>query len=676
MDKISWQGRSLVVEGSAYVPSMDIGARRNTTKLIVLVPRRRGRPPIVVPARSVRRADVTDGSGESRYRYDWAGFRFLIGPRWFKVGRRWLSGEWDSFILVRGRASWRPARLHSPGPQAARPQPLPVAPGVTFGASWAGKRLRVQIKRHQEEPVATPAAAISQTWGSEGRLVVRGTGPGAPPDQLVLSRLGGWERHVVPIAAGDPDTDQPGRFSVGLAVGAVECFGDHRPLRDGRWQVSFRRVPDQTPMSLRVSVDPREVRVGRKTFRCEPGEAGDGLVLTVAPVLGWAERGRIRRRLLREIYYRAQRMLPLRDSVLLMSFDGKSCTDNPLGIARELARRADPRERIWAVDDWSVPTPPGSKAVLIGTRPYLAALARSSYLVTNNHLALPYRHRHGQCYAQTWHGTPLKRLGWDIVNPSFASGAWYFEFLARDVAQWDVLISPNPFSTPILRQAFRYAGEIAETGYPRDDALLAARDGAAGSADLGQIRERLGVPSGKKVALYVPTWRENQHDGANGYRFDLQLDLAAARQRLAADYVLLVRGHHLMAGWVLADAEPGFVFDVTGYPDINDLLAVADVLVTDYSSVMFDFAPTGRPMIFYTYDLAEYRDQLRGFYFDFEADAPGPLVSSSGQLVEALADLDGVIGSYGQAREAFTARFCPLDDGKASARACDRIFKD
>jgi CDP-glycerol glycerophosphotransferase len=138
--------------------------------------------------------------------------------------------------------------------------------------------------------------------------------------------------------------------------------------------------------------------------------------------------------------------------------------------------------------------------------------------------------------------------------------------------------------------------------------------------------------------------------------------------------VVLIRGHHLMAGWELAAAKPGFVFDVTSYPDINDLLGLTDVLITDYSSVMFDFAPTGRPMLFFTYDLEQYRDQLRGFYFDFEAAAPGPLLATSDEVVEALADLDAVAASYGQARAKFTARFCPMDDGKASARACDRIF--
>ncbi len=671
VDAITRERRCLVLEGSAYVPSMDIGSRRNTAKFVVLLPRGRRRLPRVLPATSVRRPDVTESSAQSRYRYDWSGFRFRISPRWFGAGDRWATGEWDCFILVRGRAAWRPARLHSPAPQPFVPPPSTVAPGVTFGARWAGNRLRIQVKREASsgpalvagatEAGAAPATPVSQTWASGGKLVLRGSLPEAGGWEVVLRHLDGWSRHTVPVNCAG------GEFSVEIDLGAIDCFGDEAPLRDGRWDVSLRRVGGDALPAVRARADPRLRSAGRKTFRCGSGDGGQGLVITVAPRLGPLEGGRIRRRLLREVYYRVQRLLPVREAALFISFDGRSCADNPLGIAREMARRGDRLEQLWAVDDWSVAVPPGGRAVLIGTASYLAALGRSEYVIANNHVALPYRRRPGQRYVQTWHGTPLKRLGWDIVKPSFVSGDRYFEFLAGDVAQWDLLISPNPFTTPIMRQAFRYTGEIAETGYPRDDALL-----AGAPADL---RDRLGLPAGKRVAMYVPTWRENQHEGTSGYRFDVRLDLAAARARLADDYVLLIRGHHLMAGWVLADAEPGFAFDVTGYPDINDLLAVTDVLITDYSSVMFDFAPTGRPMVFFTYDLEHYRDQLRGFYFDFEADAPGPLVSTSGELVAALADIDAIGARYRAVREAFTARFCPLDDGKASARACDRIFK-
>jgi CDP-glycerol glycerophosphotransferase len=174
--------------------------------------------------------------------------------------------------------------------------------------------------------------------------------------------------------------------------------------------------------------------------------------------------------------------------------------------------------------------------------------------------------------------------------------------------------------------------------------------------------------------MYVPTWRDDQHDEAGRYLLDFRLDLDAASRRLGAGWVLLIRGHHLMAGGIAAAGIPGFSFDVTGYPDIGDLLRVTDVLITDYSSVMFDFAPAARPMLFFTYDLEQYRDHLRGFYFDFEAAAPGPLLATGEQVVDALADIDSVAAKYAASLAAFTARFCPLDDGKASARACDAIF--
>jgi CDP-glycerol glycerophosphotransferase len=177
------------------------------------------------------------------------------------------------------------------------------------------------------------------------------------------------------------------------------------------------------------------------------------------------------------------------------------------------------------------------------------------------------------------------------------------------------------------------------------------------------------------VALYAPTWRDNQvYANGRRYRFDMRLDLERAWQALGSDHVILVRGHHQMADDVPAGMRPGFALNVTAYPDITELYTVADVLVTDYSSAMFDYAVTGRPMLFYTYDLAEYRDNLRGFYFDFEAEAPGPLLATSAEVIEAIRDIDSVAARYGEAYQRFAATYCPLDDGKAAARVCDRLF--
>jgi len=176
------------------------------------------------------------------------------------------------------------------------------------------------------------------------------------------------------------------------------------------------------------------------------------------------------------------------------------------------------------------------------------------------------------------------------------------------------------------------------------------------------------------VVLYAPTWRDNQFYASGRYRFDLRLDLERAWQLLGRDHVVLVRGHHHLTNDVQAGSRPDFALNVTTYPDIAELFLISDVLITDYSSVMFDFAATGRPMVFFTYDLALYRDHLRGFYFDFEAEAPGPLLTTSDEVLAAVRDAEAVKAGHEQAYRAFAAKYCALDDGKAAARICDRLF--
>ena len=183
---------------------------------------------------------------------------------------------------------------------------------------------------------------------------------------------------------------------------------------------------------------------------------------------------------------------------------------------------------------------------------------------------------------------------------------------------------------------------MLEIGYPRNDILFAT--GAEREAVSADVRERLALPAGKKVLLYAPTWRDDEYYVGGSYKISMMLDLEAARERLGDDHVLLVRRHPNVVDDI-PGAGDGFVFDVSTYPDMADLLAITDVLITDYSSVMFDFASTGRPMLFFTYDLAHYRDKLRGFYFDFEAEAPGPLLSTSDEVVAAIRDVDAVADS-------------------------------
>jgi CDP-glycerol glycerophosphotransferase len=569
------------------------------------------------------------------------------------------SAEWDLYVEAEGQGRMRVAF------PAGRPE---------YRYPAGHQEIAVERTRNGDTVILRRGVrpVIEEHSWSGGRLTLRGSYPAsaAGPSEAVLRRRSSTEQHVVRC-------DRHGdRFVIDIPVSAMPSFGRSLPLRDGSWEIFMRRaglggellVPGYDHSRL-GEADGRRQSFGPKVYQFIIS-GYDTPLLTVGPALKLIEHGRLPRRMLRDVYYPLQQKLPLRDAVVFVSWKGKQCADNPLAIAEELRRRGDDREHIWAVSDLSVPAPEGARVVLSGTEEYYEAMARSRYLIANDDMGTDYQKRAGQVYVQTWHGTPLKRIGFDIGQPRFISGTRYFDVLAEDVAKWDLLISPNPFSTQIMRRAFRYEGEILESGYPRND-VLHSGDADTVAAD---VRRRLGLADGKRVVLYAPTWRDNQYYASGRYRFDFRLDLDRARQELGDDHVFLIRGHHHMAEDVPAGTRPDFAINVTAYPDISELLLISDVLVTDYSSVMFDFAPTGRPMLFFAYDLEQYRDDLRGFYFNFEAEAPGPLLASSAGVIAALADIDAVSAQHRASYEEFRAKFCPLDDGKAAARACDRIF--
>jgi CDP-glycerol glycerophosphotransferase len=230
------------------------------------------------------------------------------------------------------------------------------------------------------------------------------------------------------------------------------------------------------------------------------------------------------------------------------------------------------------------------------------------------------------------------------------------------------LVSPNPFTSPILRRAFAFNGTLLETGVPRND--IFHRPDKSEHAAL--IRNRLGIDGSRKIVLYAPTWRDNLHDGPGRYRLDLRLDLYEAARKIGDDYVLMFRKHSNVIDRL--PAGTGSVIDVSDYPEVQELLLVTDILVSDYSTLMCDFANTGRPMLFYTYDLANYRDVLRGFYFDFENEVPGPLITEEADIVPAILDAQNIREGYGEKYQGFVQRFCPWDDGHASGRVVDVVF--
>ncbi|GAA3136075.1 hypothetical protein GCM10010449_65770 [Streptomyces rectiviolaceus] len=505
------------------------------------------------------------------------------------------------------------------------------------------------------------------TWDDE--LLIEGSHPDAAArcGELVLVHGGHGDENVVPVRI------EGGRFAAALRPEALPGPGGTLPLAEGRWNLFLREPGESDPEQYTpVCVAPGNDR-GLPLVRTRSGRditlkrhAHDGLHLRSGSALPMADRGAPRQRRLREVYA-ARRGEPLRDAVLYCSFDGRQYSDSPRAVHEELVRRGAGLEHLWVVRDQQVGLPESAAPLALWSAEWHEALARCRYIVTNTQLPQWFERADGQYVVQTWHGTPLKRIGRDLAGHASGDRS-YMASLPGRADQWSVLVSPNRFSTPVLRGAFGYTGEVLERGYPRND-LLHAADRAKVAAS---VRERLGIPDGRRVVLYAPTWRENQPKQSGRYALDLQLDLEAAERAIGDDHVLLVRRHYLVGGTI-----PGsdFVRDVTRHPDVSELLLIADVLVTDYSSLMFDFAQTGRPMLFHTYDLDHYRDTLRGFYFDFEAQAPGPLLGTSDEVIAALRDPRAATAAYADAYDRFREVFCDLDDGNAAAGVADAMLE-
>ncbi|WP_436317711.1 CDP-glycerol glycerophosphotransferase family protein [Streptomyces atratus] len=519
-----------------------------------------------------------------------------------------------------------------------------------------------------------PACELA-SWTEDGLLLLEGTFPDDPdrPVELVARHSGHDEEAVFPVVFSGPA--QARRFRAELRPDAVEAPGGPLPLGEGHWYFFLRpkgAADDTGDMPLRIPAAahrtlPAARTLAGRTYVIER-RYHDQLLVNAASMLTPAERGARGKRLLREAYA-GQRTAPLRDTVLHSSFDGRQYSDSPRAIYEELAARTTAFEHLWVVRDQQARIPAGATAVVHGSAAWHEALARSRHIVTNTQLPEWFERRDGQTVVQTWHGTPLKRIGLDLAGTAQANAA-YIATIEQRAGQWSVLVSPNSFSTPVLRRSFGYRGEMLECGYPRNDLFHASDRTKVAAA----VRERLGIPAGKRVVLYAPTWREDRPQGGGRFALDLQLDLAAAERELSSDTVLLVRRHYLVTDR-LPDTGSGFVRDVSRYGDVGELMLISDALVTDYSSLMFDFAQTGRPMLFHTYDLAHYRDTLRGFCFDFENRAPGPLIPDSADLVEALRDPVRATAGHAQAYEAFRRDFCDLDDGHAAQRVVDRMLQ-
>jgi CDP-glycerol glycerophosphotransferase len=499
------------------------------------------------------------------------------------------------------------------------------------------------------------------SWQQDGAIQISGTSTDAElaPDRLILRRLYSSDTHEVSV------TWDGVHFSA-----VITPWADARPLISGSWNVFAPTAAGEVSVCVDQAAksdlpEPRTAGVHRRTLRTYRDHH---LQLLIEPALTPDEQGKYAQRTLQKRFFSPSYSAPIRDLAIFESYFGTQYSCNPQAIYEEMARRAPDFDYVWVTDNGQFTVPGDADVVLRGSTAFYEAMASARVLV-NNCLQLDgYAKRPGQLYVQTWHGTPYKHIGYDLVSSGrIGSTTTKMERYILDVPQWDSFVSPGPHVTGMFRQALRFECEALEVGYPRND-MLFHQDRFARAAE---VRSRLGIAPDRTVVLYVPTWREDVYL-TKGRQAELMLDSAAVATALGDDYAILVRQHHLVAG--RTDRVGGNVIDVTSYPDISDLYLIADAVITDYSSVMFDFAVTGRPLLFFTPDLEYYESALRGAYFSLADEAPGPLLRKTDETVDALRDLDRVAASYAGAYQAFRDRYCPLDDGRAASRVVDHIL--
>jgi CDP-glycerol glycerophosphotransferase len=630
------------------------------------------------------------------------------------VGARAVVGAWrvDEGVLqlegeLHGTGSGQ-ARLFIGGASSTtHPVHLDRADGRTTFLARAPleelveDELNVQIRRGEAHvPLELPPEArralpmssrpvIAQAeWAPEGTLCLSGSVTGSVDDlELVLAALG--RPHHYP--AGDLSAAGEGVFQIELTPAAIRSLAGEHPLAEGTWELLVRPhgATQDAPIRPRFGREllaqlPLTTTVGLKRFHFGVSEEGHP-VIAAERDLEEGERGGVAQRRLRGSFYPEARTAALRDAVLYECFGGSEYSDNPRAVYEELARRRAPLEHLWVVRDGAYAVPEGAVAIRAQSRAYYESYARARYVVSNDHWPRWCQRRSDQVWVQTWHGAPLKFQGRELEERPPAVRELR-RALAQDANNWRYLVSPGAFASSILETSFAPVGEILETGLPRTDLLLAG-DGEQRAVE---VRERLGLGE-QVVVLYAPTYRDDLDyaighkphlprdrptyqsdlDYLDGYRLGATLDLAALAAALGEEYAVLFHKH---ARVVSTPAALGDARDVSDYPDGLELLLVADVLVTDYSSWLFDYAATGRPIILFAPDLEKYRDQVRGLHVDLADQGPGPVVSTTDQVIEAVRDLEGVQARFQQRYEAFVDAYCPLADGRASSRVVERVF--
>lgn len=358
--------------------------------------------------------------------------------------------------------------------------------------------------------------------------------------------------------------------------------------------------------------------------------------------------------------------------VVFESFMGRSYSGNPKYIYQYMQKHYGNKYKyIWLLNDTRTKIDGKCKKVKRFGMWDFYYRNRSKYWVINMRQPLVIPKRNKTVILSTWHGTPLKRLVFDM-DDNYSATPEYKNIVYKQTREWNYLLADNAYSVDKFKNCFQLDDDILFlSGYPANDPMYAQdRDEKA-----AEIKKKLNIDPDKKVILYAPTWRDNDWIGEGQYDFDLAMDLDRLQKEFSDEYVILMRLHYFIVKGLDLSKYKDFVIDVSQYSDITDLYLVSDMLITDYSSAYFDYGNLKRPILFYMYDLELYKNNLRGFYIDIENDMPGPVFETNDELVYNIKHIDEVKEQYKEKFDKFYDEFCSVDDGNASKRVVEKVFE-
>ncbi|MEU1934074.1 bifunctional glycosyltransferase family 2 protein/CDP-glycerol:glycerophosphate glycerophosphotransferase [Streptomyces coeruleorubidus] len=426
-----------------------------------------------------------------------------------------------------------------------------------------------------------------------------------------------------------------------------------------RARAHYRRYRTRgAPVPLRARVQHTLIRFGlHRTYRTL--QLVSALHRGAARTTGELLRG-LRSAALR-LHYRVQRCLPLRaDRAVFTAYDGRGHSCNPGALESAFRDLAPHIRTAWiARPEHHHTIPPGTRRLVPGTASYWTALARSAYLVTNTAFDHRLVKRRGQTLIQTGQGTPLGHIGLDLQERPAAARGRDFARLLKGVDQWDYVLSANRHTTLTHERVHPGRYTTLEYGYPRNDVFRTATE-----ADVARLRASLGIPEGTVAILYAPTHRDYRRSQRHA------LDLQRIVRRLGPRFLVLARAHHAYDAPLTSTC--GRVVDVSDHPSVESLCLASDALVTDYSSLMFDYANLDRPIVIHADDWEAY-EAARGTYFDLRSFPPGAVARGEDELIDIFATGHWRGSRSAQLRSAFRERFCTYDDGRAAERVVRRV---